>query len=416
MKKNKLNIGVIGHGQRGKTILGLLCNMDDVNVIGVCELYEDRLEAAKQTVIEKQGKEPFATLDYHELLALKNIDAVVCPSSWDSHIPICIDAMNAGVPVGTEIGCTCDVELLWELVRTHEKTGVICMGLENACYCKPELTVLNMVKKGIFGELVHAEGGYRHDLREEIGMGDRIRHYRLDQYTSRNAELYPMHELGPIAKCLDINRGNRMVSLVSMASKARGMHEWAKTRRNEDDVILGRTFNQGDIVQTHIKCANGETISLTHDTTLPRAYSRNQVIQGTKATWCEDAKGIFIDDPAKDSPETHKWDPFDSVYEKYMHPLWREYESQKVNDPHGGIDYLVLRAFLESVRNKQMPPVDVYDLASWMAVVTLSEKSIALGSMPVPFPDFTNGKWIRREPAPKSKYSLTEIDESLYEL
>ncbi|MBQ9922918.1 MAG: Gfo/Idh/MocA family oxidoreductase [Clostridia bacterium] len=408
MAKRKLNIAFIGHGHRGIGILKLLLEMDDVNVVGVCDRYDDRLEEAKQAVINAKGKEPVATKDYHELLAMKTVDAVVTPSSWESHINICIDAMNAGKAVGSEVGGAYSINELWELVRTQERTGKVCMLLENCCYGKKELAVLNMVKQGIFGELIHAEGGYRHDLREEIGMGDRIRHYRLENYTARNGELYPTHELGPIAKNLGINRGNRMVSLTAMASKSRGVVEWAKQHRTDDDVITSRVFNEGDIVQTMIKCANGETILLTHDTSLPRPYSRANVLQGTKAIWSEDCNGIYIDGV---SPEAHTWENFEkTVYEKYNHPLWEEFEKEGVKGGHGGMDWLVLRAFVESVKNDKKPPIDVYDMASWMAITCLSEESIALGSAPVAIPDFTNGKWIRREPYDKGKYCLDEVD------
>lgn len=407
----KINIAFIGHGARGTGILNLLMEMDDVNIIGVCDLYDDRLAEAKKKVTDKYGKEPVATKDYHELLKLESLDAIITPSAWPAHIDICLDAMNAGIAVGTEVGGAYSINQLWELVRTQEKTGVPCMLLENCCYGKPEMAVLNMVKKGIFGELVHAEGGYRHDLRDEVALGDRNRHYRLDQYTNRNGELYPTHELGPIAKCLNINRGNRMVSLTAMASKSRGIVEWAKKNRTDDDVILNRNFNLGDVVQTMIKCAGGETILLTHDTSLPRPYSRANVLQGTKAIWSEDCNGIYIDGV---SPEAHTWEKFDTVYEKYGHPLWKEFENDGVKGGHGGMDWLVLRGFIEAIENGKKPPIDVYDMASWMAITCLSEDSIALGGAPVAIPDFTNGKWINREPYDPGKYCLEEVDESFF--
>ncbi|MBE6688613.1 MAG: Gfo/Idh/MocA family oxidoreductase [Ruminococcaceae bacterium] len=411
MAKRKLNVGFIGHSGRGSGLLNLLLEMEDVKVVGVCDLYEDRMESAKQKVIDKYGKEPVASKDYHDILAIKGIDAVITPSAWVAHVDICIDAMNAGIAVASEVGGAYSINQLWELVRTHEKTGVPCMLLENCCYGKKEMAVLNMVKKGLFGELIHAEGGYRHDLREEIGLGDRNRHYRQGEYTARNGELYPTHELGPIAKNLNINRGNRMISLTAMASKSRGIVEWAKTNRTDDDVITNRVFNQGDIVQTMIKCANGETILLTHDTSLPRPYSRANVLQGTKGIWSEDCNGIYFDGV---SPEAHKWEVFDTVYEKYCHPLWTEFENDGVKGGHGGMDWLVLRAFVESIKSGKKPPIDVYDMAAWMAVTCLSEESIALGSAPVAIPDFTNGKWIKREAYDKGKYCLEEVDESLF--
>ncbi len=152
-------------------------------------------------------------------------------SSWTTHILIAVDAMKAGKRAAMEVGGAASVEECWQMVRASEETGLPCMMLENCCYGLEEMTLLNMVKKGLFGELVHCQGGYQHDLRDEIGNGDVNRHYRQQNFLHRNGELYPTHELGPIAKYLDLNRGNRMLSLVSMASKAAGLHAWLAEHR-----------------------------------------------------------------------------------------------------------------------------------------------------------------------------------------
>ena len=215
-----VKLGVIGLGGRGKGMTELIMSMPDVHVVAVCDLYQDRVEALIASAKEHGWKEPQGFLDYHELLGVKEIEAVVIMTSWQTHIPIAIDAMKAGKKCAMEVGGATSVDECWRMVRTSEETGVPVMLLENCCYGKEELTLLNMVRQGLFGELVHCEGGYEHDLRDEIGLGDKNRHYRQDNFLNRNGELYPTHELGPIAKYLNINRGNRMLSLVSMASKA----------------------------------------------------------------------------------------------------------------------------------------------------------------------------------------------------
>lgn len=403
---DSVRVAVVGVSGRGRGLLGLLLGMPDVEVIGVSDLYEDRLARAKQDVIEKRGNTPMASTDFRRLLEMKELDAVITPSSWTSHADVCIASMDAGKYAATEVGGATSVEQCWELVRTSERTKKPCMLLENCCYGREELTIFNMVKQGLFGELVHAEGGYQHDLRDEICNGRENRHYRLANYSNRNGEVYPTHELGPIAKCLDINRGNRMLTLTATASKARGLHEWIKNHRGEEYDLFNRQFTMGDVITTVIKCAHGETITLTHDTSLPRPYSRGNRIEGTKGIWMEDKYAVYLEGV---SPKADVWDSLNNYYEKYEHPLWKWYRTEGVKGGHGGMDYLVLRAYVEAVKAGTQTPIDVYDTAAWMAVTCLSEDSVAMGSMPVAIPDFTNGKWFQREPAVLGKYCLTEV-------
>ena len=235
-------------------------------------------------------------------------------------------------------------------------------------------------------------------------------HYRLSEYLNRNAEQYPTHELGPISKILNINRGNRFLTLASFASKAAGLETYMKAHVPTDHPLTGARFKQGDIVNTILTCASGATVTLTLDTTLPRPfYSRNFTVRGTLGM-CEESadryctyyfegmeEGVFGNEAA--------------MYEKYDHPLHREYMEMGARGGHGGMDWLVCRAFIESVKAGTDTPIDAYDTVTWLAVGPLSEQSIAKGGAPVAFPDFTKGKWFRREPAPHGKYALDAIVE-----
>ncbi|MBR0457878.1 MAG: hypothetical protein IJJ26_01455 [Victivallales bacterium] len=409
---DKVKIAYVGAGGRGKGLMGLLLEMEDVEIVGVSDLYEDRLEAIAKKVEDASGKRPVASTDYRRLLEIPGVEAIITPSSWTSHVQVCLDGMKAGLYVATEVGGAASVEQCWELVRTSLATGMPCMMLENCCYGREEMTILNMIKQGLFGELVHAEGGYRHDLRHEICMGRENRHYRLANYSNRNGDLYPTHDLGPIAKYLGINRGNRMLTLTSMASKSVGLNYWARTRKGEDCDLSSRVFTVGDVVVTNIKCAHGETITLFHDTSLPRPYSRANLLQGTKGIWQEDKHGVFFDKPLPNESGwiEHKWENLDDYYEQYEHPLWVQFRMDGVKGGHGGMDWLVLRAFVEAVKAKTPTPIDVFDTAAWMAITPLSEDSVNLGGAPVPIPDFTNGLWFQREPPLRGKYSLDDWD------
>lgn len=410
--QEKLQIGVIGLGSRGMGLLkAVMLEMEDIEVTAVCDVYQDRQEDAAAACKEKYGKEVTMTGDYHEILAMDGVDAVIISASWAAHSRIAVDAMRAGKPCASEVGGAYSLEECWELVRTHEETGVPCMMLENCCYGRDELMVLNMVKQGVLGEIVHCAGGYCHDLRKEIAEGRENRHYRLDNYMHRNCENYPTHELGPIAKVLDINRGNRMVSLSSVASKARGMNEYAANHNHAE--LADYPFAQGDIVTTTIRCAHGETIVLTLDTTLPRAYSRGFTVRGTKGLYQEDTRSIFIDGMHEKFEFNLKgmWGNAEEFREQYEHPIWKQYLAEGVKGGHDGMDWLVFSAFFDSVRQGETPPIDVYDMASWMAVTALSEQSVAMGGLPVAFPDFTNGRWIAREPIIERHFCLDKICE-----
>ena len=413
--KKKVNLLFIGHSGRGRGLLNLLLEMEDVNIAAVSDAYEDRLQEAVKAVEKVYGKKPAASTNYRDLLDLPGLDAVFTPSSWTSHVQICLDAMNAGLYAATEVGGATSVQQCWDLVRTSEKTGKPCMLMENCCYGREELTILNMVKLGLFGELVHAEGGYRHDLRQEICMGHINRHYRLDNYLHRNGDVYPTHDVGPISKYLNINRGNRMLSLCSIASKSVGNEAWVKAHLKEHkglEELRDRDFAMGDVVVTTIKCAMGETITLFHDTSLPRPYSRGNLLQGAKGIWMEDKHSISVEGitPVDEkSWNPHSWCDLDKVYAKYEHPLWKKFRSSGVKGGHGGMDFLVLRAYIEAVKNQTQTPIDVYDTAAWMSLTALSEESVAMGGHPVAIPDFTDGRWINREPIVEGTYCLDKI-------
>jgi len=398
--KDKVRIGMIGLGNRGSSLLkDVILSMNDVEVLAVCDLYEDRREAAAKLVEQVQSLKPAVTSDYKEVLGIAQIDAVVIATSWEAHTDIAVAAMEAGKYAASEVGGAYSLQECWRLVETYERTKVPVMIMENCCYGRDEMMVMNMVKQGVFGEIVHCAGGYHHDLRDEIAFGKENRHYRLKNYMHRNGENYPTHELGPIAQILKINRGNRMVSLVSMASKARGLKEYIQREKSGDAELMNTEFRQGDIVTTIINCAHGETITLTLDTTLPRPYSRGFTVRGTKGMYFEDNRSIYLDGVHDQYHIEWKsqWGNVEQFREQYEHPLWKKYLQEGVRGGHDGMDYLVFSAFFECVKQGTEPPLDVYDMASWMCVTALSEESIALGGQPVPIPDFTNGKWMHRE-------------------
>ena len=403
----KLKLGIIGLGQRGYHVTKneLMRMTDNMEIVGVCDVYEDRIEQIQKLVEEKAGYSPKGTTDYNELLDM-GVEAVYIACAWEDHIKIACAAMNKGIYVGLEVGGAYSIKDCWRLIETYERTRVPVFFLENCCYGKTELMAKVMVEKGFFGDVVHCEGSYSHDLRSEVARGNENRHYRLRNYITRNCDNYPTHALVPIGKILKINDGNRMVSLTSTASCAKGLHEYIVKEFGEEHELSQLEFNQGDVVTTVIKCANGETITLRLDTTLPRAYSRNFNVHGTKAAYFEDTNMVFEDGKHNNAEWDAKklWDNAKEYEEEYMHPLWKGYDA---SGGHGGMDFLLFSAFIDYAKRGAEPPIDVYDTAAYMAITALSEESIAKGSAPVTMPDFTTGMWYQREKKQDdSKYAL----------
>lgn len=412
MCKKTVKVAMIGMGERGKQLMEPLLKMEDVTVTAVCDAYEDRVTAAAQTVEKENGNVPFASCDYKEVLARADVDVAVISTSWEYHIAIAIEAMHRGVFAAMEVGGTYNLQECFDLVEAYEQTKTPFFFLENCCYGRRELMCLNMARAGAFGEIVHCDGAYKHDLRKEVSFGKENRHYRLPHYIHHNCENYPTHELGPIAKILGINRGNRMVRLVSMASKSRGLAQYIRDTKPEDSELLHTEFKQGDIVTTVITCENGETVTLTLDTTLPRIYSRNFTVHGTKGMYQEDGDYVFLEkdltvDIAEIDVDPQKiWKNADKYGEEYDNDLWKHKSEGMIAGGHGGMDYLVLRAMLSAARGESYPAIDAYDAAAWMCITALSEQSIANGSAPVEIPDFTNGKYKNRTEKSSGKYAL----------
>lgn len=399
----KLRIGIVGLGQRGYGLLKTALLIEKAEIVAVCDLYADRVERALATVKERGMPVPTGYAEYEKMLQDERVEAVIVASSWDEHIRMAIQSMRAGKITASEVGGAYDIQECWELVRAYEETKTPIMFLENCCYDKFELLSTALVRRGLLGEIVHCHGAYAHDLRDEILGGNVNRHYRLQNYVKRDCENYPTHEIGPIAKLLDINRGNRFMTLVSYSSKAVGLEAFTTDERNPDKSLVGQRFRQGDIVSTMIKCAGGETITLTLDTTLPKYYSREFTVRGTKGFCQQETNSVLLD--GKD--DLHEfWNPALAVgkylnnaenYAEYLPDLWKNITQEERDAGHGGMDYLMLKTFVDTVLVGEEMPIDVYDMATWSSIAALTEQSIALGGTSVAIPDFTRGKWIKRQ-------------------
>lgn len=411
--KEKIKIGYIGVGERGMGVLkACLVHMKDVEICRVSDLLQERMENAAKLIYENTGKNPILTKDYREILLDPSVDAVFIMTGWSGRTEMAIEAMNAGKYVAIEVGCADNLDECYALVRAYEKTRMPVMMLENCCYGRREMMILNMVKQGLFGEIVYCTGGYHHYLNEGVLFGKNCEDFRLAYYRDKNREFYPTHELGPISKILNINRGNRFTTLTSFGSKSVGIKTYVARKFGEESPYAKTDYKQSDIVTTVLTCEGGETVTIVLDTTLPRAYySRNFSVRGTLGMSSEDTKVVFLEGMNEEISNNE-----DEMYQKYDHPLHAEFVKEGPRGGHGGMDWLACRGFIESVKAGTNTPIDVYDTATWLAVGVLSEMSLAEGSKTVEFPDFTNGKWKKREPSEKSKYSLNEIitDESIF--
>ena len=411
-KESKVRLGFIGVGLRGQNHLRLALQRNDVEVVAICDIQQQMIDMSKEIFKSQGAALPKVIMDgpdgYKKLLEIKDLDAVIIATPWEWHTVMCIDAMNAGKYVGCEVITGMTVEECWQIVHTSERTGMPLMMLENVCYRRDVMAVLNMVRQNLFGEIVHLQGGYQHDLRnikfnggkkgdDGVEFGEKAfseAQWRTRHSVMRNGDLYPTHGIGPLAMMVDINRGNRFTELVSYSTKSRGLHDYIVKKGGENHPNAKVEFKLGDIVTTMIKCANGETILLQHDTNLPRPYSLGFRVQGTNGIWMDVNNSIYIEGKSK---TPHEWSGADEWLDKYDHPLWKKYGSDAKGAGHGGMDWFVLHAFIESVKRKTNTPQDVYDAVTWSAITPLSETSIRLGGETVDFPDFTQGQWMYRK-------------------
>lgn len=408
--ENKLKIGFVGLGQRGNGLMTNVLVNDEVVITALCDIYEDRVDKAAARVTENGYPEPFKTTDYKALVD-SGVDVVIVSTGWSNHVLVALYAMEKGVTIAMEVGGTHSIDDCRKLVDCYERTKTPFMFLENCCYNKDEALATSLVRNGVLGNISFCQGYYCHYLCDEIAGGIDTHHYRLKEYTEHNCENYPTHELGPIAKILNINGGNRFVSLVSMASKAQGLKEFIARTDKYHDRLGDRTFNQGDVVTTMIKCENGETIFLKLDTTLPRLYERGMTVSGTKGFYCQTTNAVILDD-GKFNHETDEYRKgFDSANDfiaDYQVEDWKNITPEEIERGHGGMDYIMIRRFFRAVRDGKPMPIDVYDAVSWMCVTALSEQSIALGSRPVEFPDFTRGQYKTRKTADVFEYPIVK--------
>ncbi len=409
----KVRIGFIGVGGRGQGHLHQALLRDDVDVVAICDVDPPMLQRSNE-ILKKSGK-PMPKVftgdnyAYRKLLELKDLDGIIIATPWEWHTPMILDALAAGIKyVATEVVLGLTLEEHWDVVRAGEANKAQVMMLENVCYRRDVMAAMNMVRQGLFGEIIHLQGGYQHNLRgvkfnngdnpanSDLEFGPKAEseaRWRTFHSVHRNGDLYPTHGVGPLAMMADINRGNRFMSMCSFSSKARGLHDYIVEKGGANHPNAKVEFKLGDVVTTQIKCANGETILLQHDTDLPRPYSLGFRVQGTKGLWMDVNKSIYIDGSGKED----EWTPEEPWFEKYDHPLWKKWSSHAEGAGHGGMDFFVLHAFIESIKRQVATPQDVYDAATWSAITPLSEKSIELGNQTVEFPDFTGGQWMYRQ-------------------
>lgn len=408
---NKVRLGFVGVGGRGRHLATLAAANPDVEINAICDIAQQSIDLTL-AMIRKQGKKTPAVYskgeeDFRNLVKRDDLDGVIIATPWHWHVPVAVSAMKAGKYAGIEVPAALTIEECWELVNTHEKTGSHCMILENVCYRRDVMAILNMVRQGLFGEFTYAHCGYQHDLRQVLfndGKTDGSPHgaefgataaqgearWRTQHYVDRNGDIYPTHGLGPVAHWLDINRGNRFTYLTSTATKSASLPKYVTREGGKDHPNTKVKFTCGDVVTTVLQCHHGENVVIIHDTSSPRPYSLGFRAQGTEGLWMEDGGTIYLE---KLAPTAHTWEPAAPYLNKYDHGVWKKFESQAKNAGHGGIDFFVIRAFIEAIRLKKAPIMDVYDAATWSAISPLSEASVARGSSPMEVPDFTRGKW-----------------------
>ncbi|HQV85748.1 MAG TPA: Gfo/Idh/MocA family oxidoreductase [Chitinophagaceae bacterium] len=401
-KIETVRIGIIGLGMRGSDAVERLSYIDGVEIVALCDKYPDRV-AASQKTLEKMGRPKAIAYSGEEgwkaLCESSDIDLVYTPTPWHLHTPVAVYAMMNGKHAAVEVPAGKTIYELWELVETSEKTKKHCMMLENCCYDFFELLTLNMARQGMFGELVHAEGAYIHDLSKDWNFNKKAYAdmWRLKENIGHNGNLYPTHGLGPIAQCLNINRGDKFDHLVSMSTNDFSMNNIAKELAAKDDFFkefVDRPY-RGNMNTTLIRTNRGKTVMVQHDVSTLRPYSRIHLVSGTKGAaqkWPGPQRIAF----------GHSWlkpEELKQLEEKYALPIVKHIGAiAKEVGGHGGMDFIMDWRLIDCLRNGLPLDQDVYDAASWSCLMPLSERSVAKKSRTVDIPDFTRGAWQTNKP------------------
>lgn len=401
---DKVRVGFIGVGARGSGHVAQMLAIEGVEVKAIVDTHVPSAEASVKRCVAAGQPAPTMYTDgvhaYRRMLDRDDIDIVLIATPWEWHVPMAVDAMKAGKHAFVEVPAAITVEGCWELVETSEKTQRHCMMMENVNYGREELMVLNMCRQGLFGELLHGEAAYIHDLRwqmKEIEHGTGS--WRTYHYTKRNGNLYPTHGLGPVAQYMNINRGDRLDYMSSMSSPARSRELYAAANFPEGHERRKLKFVCGDINTTLVKTVLGKTIMIQWDEQLPRPYTRHNFIQGTKGAWGGFPDRIAIELPGHSSEDWEEGDKLAPWYEKYDHPLWKRIgDMAKTQGGHGGMDFVMLWRIVYCLRNGLPLDQDVYDAATWSVISPLSEKSVKNRGQSVDIPDFTRGQWKTMKP------------------
>ena len=403
-KRDVVRIAIVGTGLRGRSMLGEFLAVEGVRIVALADIVEEKAQRAAAMVVKAGQPAPAlytnGERDYERLVQRNDIDFVYTATPWLWHTPVALASMRAGKHVGSEVAIAMSIEDCWELVNTSEKTRRHCLMMENCCYGNSELTVLQMVRQGVFGTLLHAEAAYLHDLRELLFEDRDEGLWRRLPHTQRNANFYPTHGLGPVAQYLGIHRGDRFDYMVSMASPEAGLSEWREKKIAKDNAKWSEKYKAGDVNSSLVKTVMGRTILLQHDVVNPRPYSRLNNLQGSKAIFNDYPPRLYIDG----AEGGEKWTPLADVGKKYEHPLWTAVgDLARKNGGHGGMDFVMAYRLVQCMRDGLAPDFDVYDAAAWSAPFPLSEESAKKGSAPVKFPDFTRGAWRNTVPAAGAK-------------
>jgi predicted dehydrogenase len=400
-KLETVRIGFIGLGQRGPDAVNRMSKIEGVEIKGLCDIRPEKAEAVKKD-LEKTTQKPDlytgSAEAWKKMVDRDDIDLIYIATPWALHTPMAVYAMKHGKHVCTEVPAAKTIDECWQLVETSESTKKHCMMLENCCYDFFELLTLNMVRQGIFGEIIHAEGAYIHDLVhlnfDKNGYYDM---WRLKE-NFRKGDLYPTHGLGPVAQAMNINRGDRLEYLTSMSTNDFTMAEKAKELAAQDDFykpFANKTY-RGNMNTTLIRTNKGKTIMVQHDVSSPRVYSRIHLISGTKGA------ALKYPEPGRINIGHEGWiseKEMKEYEEKYQPPIVKKVgELAKQIGGHGGMDFLMDWRTIDCLRNGLPLDMDVYDAAAWSAVAPLSEQSVAKRSAPVDFPDFTSNDWKTNKP------------------
>ncbi|MEX0681204.1 MAG: Gfo/Idh/MocA family oxidoreductase [Balneolales bacterium] len=398
-----VRVGVIGIGDRGSGSVSQYASIEGVEIKALSDLEADRVQNSADR-IQSLGHTPDLYSghedEWKKVCERSDIDLIVIATPWHLHTPMAVFAMEHDKHVSVQLPAATTIDECWQLVETSERTRKHCVQISASCHRDVMAANFNMVKQGFFGDIIHGEGNYIHELINDtyfFHSRDKFHNqWRIKENIGKHGNLYAGHGFTPLVQMMDINCGDKLEYLSSVSSNDFNFAEAVKKYAEQDDIweqFIGKEF-RGNMNITIIRTAKGRTIELQHDISSPRPRPGG-LLSGSKA--------IYQGRPDRWAISDRRWlneEEGNELVEEYTPEMVKRFDeiTRQATSDHARSGYYDLASALDwrvidSLRNGVPMDLSVYEAAVTSCIMPLSIWSVANRTNSVTVPDFTRGAW-----------------------